>query len=72
MTGTRLAAALLAIVTATAVVPPAGAWVINRRRVSRASREVSALAQRLATRPTWLFRSSADDITRKVTVQAIR
>ena len=57
MTGSRLAGVLLAIVAATAVLPPAGAWAVNRHRVSRANREVGDLAQALAVRPTIVFRA---------------
>ena len=50
MTGTRVAAAVTLILVATAVLPPATAFAVNRRRVTRATSDVSALAGRLAGR----------------------
>jgi hypothetical protein len=47
MTGRQVLGAVLLIVLATAVLPPAVAWNVNRRRVATASREVPALAERV-------------------------
>ncbi len=44
MTGTRVLAILVVSVLATAVVPPAFAWVVNHRRVVRAEADVAAIA----------------------------
>ena len=50
MTGRQIVGVVIAIVFATAVLPPAAAWTVNRRRVARARREVSALALQLQAR----------------------
>jgi type II secretory pathway pseudopilin PulG len=47
MSGKRVILALVVILFATAVLPPAVAWAVNRRRVSRASADVAALAAEL-------------------------
>lgn len=47
MTGRRVIAALGLILLATAVLPPAAAWSVNRSRVRVASAEVAALAETL-------------------------
>jgi type II secretory pathway pseudopilin PulG len=44
MTGRRVLVAVLAIGLATAVLPPAVAWTVNRRRVDRARADVTTLA----------------------------
>jgi len=46
MTGKQVVAAVVAVLLATAVLPPAAAWAVNRRRVARAEAEVAALARR--------------------------
>jgi len=56
MTGRTLLASLVAIVVSTAVLPPAAAWAVNRRRVSRASTDVAALSLRLQGRDADLRR----------------
>ena len=45
MTGRRVIAALGLVLLATAVLPPAAAWSVNRSRVRIASAEVAALAE---------------------------
>lgn len=50
MTGRQVLGSVVAIVLATAVLPPAAAWAVNQRRVARAEREVVALAERLNAR----------------------
>jgi hypothetical protein len=57
MTGKQVLASGVAIVFATAILPPAAAWLVNRQRVQRAEREVAALADRLAARPLELARA---------------
>ena len=47
MSGRPVLGALAVIVLMTAVLPPAAAWTVNRHRVVRASRDVSALAARM-------------------------
>lgn len=47
MTGRRVLGALASIVFATAVVPPATAWAVNRHRMARAAGDVASLATRL-------------------------
>ena len=47
MTGRRVIAALGAVALVTAVVPPAAAWAVNRRRVGHAEADVRAIAERL-------------------------
>jgi hypothetical protein len=60
MSGRSVAAAVTAIVLATAVLPPSAAWSVNRLRVNRATIELSALAARLRARDAELRRLSAD------------
>src|SRR5205807_834727 len=60
MTGRQVTAAVIAIVLATAVLPPVAAWSVNRARVHRAALEVSALAGRLRARERVLRRLSAE------------
>ena len=47
MTGRQVLAALIAILLATAVLPPAAAYAVNQRRVSRAGRDVASIAAAL-------------------------
>ena len=47
MTGRRVLVAVLAIGLATAVLPPAVAWTVNRRRIDRARADVTTLADRM-------------------------
>jgi type II secretory pathway pseudopilin PulG len=47
MSGRQVLAALLAIVVATAVVPPALAWIVNRRRVAEARAGEAAIRAQL-------------------------
>ena len=54
MTGRRVLAALGLILLATAVLPPAAAWRVNRSRVRAASAEAAALADILQARPAEL------------------
>jgi hypothetical protein len=49
MSGAQLVSALIAIVIATAVIPPAAAWWLNAGRISQTSRRVTAAIGRLAT-----------------------
>jgi hypothetical protein len=49
MKGKQVIAAVIAVLLATAVLPPAAAWAVNRRRVSRAEAEVSVLARRFGS-----------------------
>jgi type II secretory pathway pseudopilin PulG len=44
MTGSRVLIAVLTIGLATAVLPPAVAWTVNRRRIDRARADVTTLA----------------------------
>lgn len=61
MSGKRVILALLVILLATAVLPPAAAWAVNRRRVSRASADVAALADQLE-RVQGAWQSLAKDV----------
>lgn len=54
MTGKQVLASVIAIILATAVVPPAAAWAVNHQRGARADREVAAEA--LSARPAELAR----------------
>jgi hypothetical protein len=56
MTGKQVLASVIAIILATAVVPPAAAWAVNHQRVARADREVAAIAEALSARPAELAR----------------
>lgn len=61
MTGKRALATLAVIVLATAVVPPAGAWAENRRRINRAMADEAAIAEPL-THAMMQLRKAADDV----------
>ncbi len=50
MSGGQLAIVLVLIALATAVIPPLGAWSLNRWRVERAAADVEAIAQFLRAR----------------------
>lgn len=52
MSGAQLTAALVAIVVATAVIPPAAAWSLNAGRVSQTSRRAIAAIERLGSAAT--------------------
>lgn len=47
ISGAQLAAALVAIVVATAVLPPAAAWTLNEIRIAQTQARASAAAERL-------------------------
>ena len=47
MTSRRVLAILALVVLATAVIPPASAWVVNDRRVRRAEADLSVISDRL-------------------------
>jgi type II secretory pathway pseudopilin PulG len=52
MSGKRVIKALVVILLATAVLPPAAAWVVNRRRVDRASADIAEIVEQLKHAPT--------------------
>jgi type II secretory pathway pseudopilin PulG len=60
MTGRNVLAAVIATVLATAVLPPAAAWSVNRARLNRAGLDVSELARRLRARDAEVRRLAAE------------
>jgi hypothetical protein len=52
MTGRRVLAAIAALLMLTAVLPPAVAWSVNHRRVTRAAADLASIAAALAAWPT--------------------
>ena len=61
MTGKQVLATLTVIVLATAVLPPAVAWSVNRRRINRATADVAAIAEPLS-RSMVQLRKAAEDV----------
>lgn len=51
MSGPRVIAALVAIVLATAIVPPGAAWAVNRYRLAQAAADVAGIAEQLRSVP---------------------
>lgn len=50
MTGRQVLTAIVLIALATAVLPPAAAWTVNRRRIARAQADVTTLAEWMRSR----------------------
>lgn len=50
MTGARVVSTLLTVAFATAVLPPAAAWTVNRRRIDRSRADAATIASLVETR----------------------
>jgi hypothetical protein len=62
ISGGQMVAALVAIVIATAVVPPAAAWALNKSRVAQTQERVRAAIDRLRSNPANIAKWSSSGI----------